>query len=303
MGRPVNLAERAMEHKETDLIPRAELWLGSEIFKEYDLEDNFKGHVRLRELLGMDLLFMPISRHSSLDKSQGYRYFSLEEFKKASDICELPAGMVIDGPFQKLSEKKGLMNVFSEWIKNRASIEREFSHEATESISLITDSLDLHPFIVVIADDIAYEKGLYISDKDLDRLFRPFYSHAVDLIHDSGAYALYHSCGNLTGIIKEILSYGFDGLAACQGNSMDLLSLKKEFGSRLAFLSGINAELLQTDIISDSKKKYFIESLKSLASGGGFILGSSCGLYSKAFLKSLSVLYEMSEGIKIQNQK
>ncbi|MBN2063042.1 MAG: hypothetical protein JW882_21745 [Deltaproteobacteria bacterium] len=284
-----------MAHKKTAIIPRAELWLGSDIFREFGLEDDIESHVKVRKTLGMDLLFVPVSKQDRTAQTQGYRYFGLEELKKALEISEVPVGVVIDGPFQGLTEKKGLMNVFSGWIKNRDSIEKDLMRETNRSISLIRDSLEIKPHIVVIADDIAYEKGPYLNHEDMERLFEPFYIRAVDLIHAFGAYALYHSCGNLTKIIPDIISYGFDGLAACQGNPMDILAIKKEYGSRLTLLTGIDAELLQAELIDEEMKEHFIKKISLLASKGGFILGSSCGLYSKKFLDQLSVLYKISE--------
>ena len=300
MERPVDIGKKALEHKQTELIPRAELWLGSEIFKEYGLTDDIEGHLRVRKMFGMDIFFMPVSDRDTTAQFQSYRYFSSKELKKALEISKIPVGVIIDGPFQRLTENKGLMNVFSEWIKKRNSIEKEFQQEANLSMSLVIDVLEHNPSILVIADDIAYEKGIYMSYEDMERLFKPFYSQAVKLIHAAGAYALYHSCGNLTKIIPNIISYGFDGLAACQGSSMDMPAIKKEYGNRLTFLTGIDGELFQMELIDEKTEKHFLNYIQGLTYEGGVILCSSCGLYSKAFLRAISDLYRITEKAKVK---
>ena len=295
MRRSVDLIRKAFEHQNPDRLPRGELWLGTELFQKAQLKDNVEGHLKLRNHLGMDLLFLPLVAPRISNPVLGYRYFSLDEVQEAVKISALFVGVIIDGPFQRLVEKQGLVSLLKAWRKNEQVIIQEYKKEAAEVNILITQCLRLKVGAVVIADDLAWKDSTYFNPDDLKGLLTHFYAKAVTRIHAGGAYALFHSCGNINGVIPQLTACGFDGLAACQTQCSDLTLLKKEYGSKLTFLAGIEADLLETEPLTLSQRRKFAKRVNSLAKGGGFILCSSCGLYSSNFLESLPKLYRLAE--------
>jgi hypothetical protein len=92
-----------------------------------------------------------------------------------------------------------------------------------------------------------------------------------------------------------LVSYGFDGLAAIQHRSNDLISIKEKFGSSLTLMAGIDAEILEAREISVSGLEEYKRLIQSLSSGGGFIICSSSGLYSGDFLERIQELYRIAD--------
>jgi len=295
MKRSIGLVRKAFEHQNPDPFPRGELWLGTELFQKAQLADNLEGHLELRSKLRMDLLFLPILAPNISTTEHGYRHFSLDEVEEAVKISDLFVGVVIDGPFQRLVEKRELISILSKWSKNKQEVINEIKREAREVETLINQCLELRVSGVVIADDLAWKGSTYFKPNESKRLLTPFYSEVVARIHAQGAYALFHSCGDISELLFELISCGFDGLAACESHCIDLISLKKEYGSQLTFLAGIEADLLETYSLSLSQKREFAKRVKTLAQGGGFILCSSCGLYSSKFIERLPKLYRLAE--------
>ncbi|MBW1829356.1 MAG: hypothetical protein JRI74_08035 [Deltaproteobacteria bacterium] len=287
--------EKIFRHQISDRIPRTELWLGTAILKKAGLEDDLNGHLALRKRLGMDLLFLPVSMDTPFNATLGYRYFTLDEVKEASETSDLFFGVVMDGPFQRMVEKKGLITVLTDWMRNRQGIEECYQKEAAGVIELIQNCLDLNVGAVVIADDIAADKAAYLNPVESKELFMPFYSEAVTQIHERNAYALLHSCGNFSAYIPELINSGLDGLAACQSDCMDLLSLKKNYGSELVFMAGIEADLFHSNSLTRHMKQSLENLLKKLSQGGGFILCSSCGMYDVDFLSKLQEIYRLAD--------
>jgi uroporphyrinogen-III decarboxylase len=276
----------------SNTIPRAELWLGTELLEKAGLKDSPEGHLTLRKDLGMDLLFLPLSEDASFNTSLGYRYFASDDVAEAAKTSDLPVGVIIDGPFERLVSKEGLMPILKDLLKSPRLTQKKYGEEAARVDHLIDRCLDMHVELVVIADDVAGEQATYLNPDHAKETFSPFYSRAVARIKKKGSHALYHSCGNISAILPQLLAWGFDGLAACQGRSMDLPSLKKEYGSRLTLLAGIDAELLEENNFTPEKEREFIQYIDKLAGGGGFILCSSCGLYSAHYLDKIIKLYE-----------
>jgi uroporphyrinogen decarboxylase len=230
-----------------------------------------------------------------MNKALGYRYFSLKELEEASRMNGLFLTALIDGPFQRLAGKKGLMKILTEWKRERHEVEKEYEKEQAEVDILIKRCLELSLDAIIIADDLAGERSTFIDPHDIQDLFSPFYTQVVSGIHSGHSYALFHSCGNITILIPQLVSYGFDGLAAIQHRTNNLISIKEKYGSSLTLMAGIDAEILEGPEISLSGLKEYERLVHSLAPGGGFIICSCSGLYSGDFLERIQELYRIAD--------
>jgi uroporphyrinogen decarboxylase len=296
MYNSVDTVRNAFEHQSSlGPLPRGELWLGTELLKKASLEDTPAGHIALIKRLGQDILCLPISTERKMNEALGYRYFSLQELEKASRMDDLFIMSLIDGPFQRLTEKRGLMNVLTGWKRERHGFKKAYEQERAAVDVLIRRSLELSIGAVVVADDVAGERAPFVNPDDLQELCAPFYTKTISEIHSGHAYALLHSCGNITTLIPHLVSYGFDGLAAIQHRTNDLIALKKRYGSTLTFMAGIEAEVLEAEEFSSSDRKEYESIVRALSAGGGFILCSSSGLYAGRFLERVQELYRIAD--------
>ena len=176
-------------------------------------------------------------------------------------------------------------------------IGKAYEKERAEVDILITRCLELSVDAIIIADDLAGERSPFIDPNDIQGLLSPFYAQAVSEIHRGHSYALFHSCGNITILIPQLVSYGFDGLAAIQHPTNDLISLKEKYGSSLTLMAGIEAEILETEKMSLSGLKEYERLIRSLIPGGGFIICSCSGLYSGDFLERVQELYRIADEV------
>jgi hypothetical protein len=279
-------------------IPRAELWLGKNIFATKHVEDNLKGHLQVREDLGMDILFLPVSESGRNHSDMDYRTFGPDELRDAFKISRLPVGVIIDGPFERLIQFNGLMPSLVDVKNNDKQFSEDFRLEAQSVRDLIAQCLEMKGHIVVIADDLAHHQSTYMSPEDFKRFIFPLYTEIVRKIHNAGAYAFFHSCGNISGYIPLLVECGYDGLAGCQGQCIDLLATIEKYGDQLIICSGIEADILESESLTESQKTDFQERVHSLSRSGGFILTSSCGLVSEGSLDRLRMLYELADGYK-----
>jgi uroporphyrinogen decarboxylase len=141
---------------------------------------------------------------------------------------------------------------------------------------------------VIIGDDLAYNQGPFISPNDLAKWVFPGLREMVEIIRKGNGVAFLHSCGNLTGIMDQILKAGFDGvhgLAPSAGN--DPLTLKQITQNRLALMGVFEVDRLGPHDIHAMKEKI----LGPLTDGGGYILGSSEGLSVYTPIDSFRALY------------
>jgi uroporphyrinogen-III decarboxylase len=61
-------------------------------------------------------------------------------------------------------------------------------------------------------DDIAFRSSTILSPSTLKRIFFPRLKRVVDAIHEVGAKVMYHSDGNLMGVLDDLVNCGIDVL-------------------------------------------------------------------------------------------
>jgi len=66
-------------------------------------------------------------------------------------------------------------------------------------------------------------------------------THVEKAVKDAGLPVLFHSCGNVTDVIGDMIDIGLDVLEPVQ-QVMDFKYLKREFGKRLTFWGGVGTQ-------------------------------------------------------------
>jgi uroporphyrinogen decarboxylase len=279
----------ALEHQAQNYIPRGELWLGREVFNKFQSsgEKFLQSHIQLCRESGMDFISLPVKMPAS--EQLNYNRFSLDEIQEAAAQSDLFTCVVIDGPFQQLVNKMGLEAALTSLTQNSGT--ERLKETARVTRDLICESIERGVNAVVIADDIAFRRSTYANPQILrDNLF-VLYQSMIDHVHKKNCFATFHSDGNITSIIDDLINCGFDGLAGCEPECLDLILLKKKFGSKITFITGIQADLLYADQLTSTQKHNFIKKINALGENGGFVLCSATGVSSTKALERLKNIY------------
>lgn len=278
-------------------VPRGELWLGSSFLRQAGLNDTLENHFRMAERLGQDMVCVSVADDTVEKPALGYRYFQCRDLGHAVRFSNRFVAAVIDGPFQEIVNGMGLMTVLKGMAFNREEIIRAYETQKQKTLDMILRCLEQGSHAVVIADDLAADQGPLINPADIGRICTSFYREAVTEIHKSGAYAFLHSCGNISRLAALIRDWNFDGLAAVQHRVNDLLSLRENIGPHLVFMAGIDAEWIGAELPSAADLSEFKRIIRLMASVGGLILCSSCGLYEGAFLDRIKAFYNIADSV------
>ena len=125
------------------------------------------------------------------------------------------------------------------------------------------------------ADDVAFNTSLMVAPGVLRRYVFPWYRRMVDLCHEAGALAIYHSDGRLDPIVEDLIDVGFDGLNPIQPEAMDIAELKKHVEGRLGLLGNIDLSYTLTRGTPEEVDVAVRQRIRELAPGGGYCLGSA----------------------------
>ncbi len=126
-------------------------------------------------------------------------------------------------------------------------------------------------------DDVASQQGMMISPRTWRSLVKPELQRVFDVGKMHGLPVAYHCCGSLRPIIPDLIEMGLDVLNPIQSNcpGMDPYELKREFGSQLTFMGGVDTvELLPHGSVTDVHRET-ARLLTSMTAGGGYILAAS----------------------------
>jgi uroporphyrinogen decarboxylase len=124
---------------------------------------------------------------------------------------------------------------------------------------------------VYFGDDYGQQTGLLISPDTWRRCVKPYLRILFEKAKSKGKIVCLHSCGNISGILSDLIDIGLDVYQTVQPEVYDLKKLKKEFGSNLCFYGGIST---QRDLPFKTPKEIFSivkETMQVLGEGGGYI--------------------------------
>ena len=123
-------------------------------------------------------------------------------------------------------------------------------------------------------DDIAYSSGPIISIAMLRELFFPWLAEIVSICHSRGRQLIYHTDGNASPLLPDIVAAGVDAFQAIEPKVMDIVAIKRAYGERLALMGNLDLGYTLTRGTPREVEEAVKYLLKNVAPGGGFLLGS-----------------------------
>ncbi len=125
------------------------------------------------------------------------------------------------------------------------------------------------------SDDVAFATSLMVSPDVLRCYAFPWFRRLVELAHDRGVPAVYHSDGKLDLILEDIIDIGFNGLNPVEPKAMDIVELKGRVQGRLCLLGNIDLNYTLTCGTPQEVDEEVKARIRALAPGGGYCLSSA----------------------------
>ena len=94
--------------------------------------------------------------------------------------------------------------------------------------------------IVFLADDFAYNKGLFVEPRRFERLWRPHFDRIVEPAREAGKPILFHSDGKIDDAVEMLLDMGVDCLNPMDPSGIDYRDYKRRYGHRVSLSGNID---------------------------------------------------------------
>jgi len=160
------------------------------------------------------------------------------------------------------------------------------------TVAQVYAELKLCPLFFV-GDDVAYKGTTMFSPQTLRELFIPALARVCEPLNNAGIKVIFHSDGDVTDIIDDMLEVGIAGLNPIEPLAgMDIGYLKKRYGRDLILVGNLDcSQLLPLGTIAQIREGVKA-CLRAAAPGGGHFIGSSSEITPSTPLENVLAFYD-----------
>lgn len=146
-----------------------------------------------------------------------------------------------------------------------------------ELLRRLLPTAQAHCDVCWLGDDYASQDALIMGPERWRRMIKPRLAEQVALVRRHGLPVLFHSCGAIRAIIPDLIDIGVNGLLVFQTSArgMDPESIARDFGGRMAFYGGIDAQRLLVFGTPDMVRAEVARNVRAFAECGGYIVANS----------------------------
>jgi uroporphyrinogen decarboxylase len=282
-----------MEQGKTDRIPKGELCINDEVVCQAMgcVEAGFEERYGLIQQLGLDLVSLSPEYPRNLKELPKPSQYTWPDVNKWVSDTELFTFAVLDGAFEWGMRILGLHS-FCVLLKSPLSIKELVDSVEKLNLGMVERLADAGTDGFILADDIAYNDGLFANPQVLRDSFIPSLARQVDEIRCGGLPVFYHSDGNYRLVQDDIVNAGFTGLQCLEKNAgMDLVELWAQYGEKLCLWGHLDVDDIEAAVDSVNMTQ-LTASVRALSQQGRFILGTTSGLFKGMDIPLLQSIYK-----------
>ena len=278
-----------MLEKESGLW-RGELWIAEEVLKGLGLARSQHSLIDLAAGLEADICFFSYSspiRAVAVDSGE------MAELIEKGHGLGLACGVAVDGPFERLVGQMGFMEVMGLFANGNAlkeALQKNVLAAEKELAAAAGAGADL----LVLCDDIAYNRGLYFSPGHYNAFILPLYRRLRGAV-SAGAPLGFHSDGNIESIMAGFYNEGYS-LFSVEPEAMNLIDLSSRLPGDVVIIAGIKADWLVGPDFGQRETGEIKDYISTLARGRRIILSSACGIPHLPALERLKGIYRLLAG-------
>ena len=149
--------------------------------------------------------------------------------------------------------------------------------------------------VVQIGDDLGTQRGPMFDPKIYRSMLKPMHTQLISSIKKkSRAKVYFHTCGDVSWAIPDLIDSGVDILNPVQVNAdnMDPQVLKREYGDRLSFWgAGCDPRILLSGTVEEVEREV-CRRIDEFAPGGGFVFASIHNIQANTPPQNVAAMYE-----------
>ena len=232
-----------------------------------------------------------IKKYKAPDPNKkGNFYFAEKDIKEYSgDFLVVPSG------YCGIYERAYFLMGFEEFMTNLAlnpTLIGDLLDKITDyKIEIAKGFINAGIKIGHTGDDLGTQLGTMFSKQTFQKILKPRIARLWKTYKDAGLPVMFHSCGNVTEFLPDLIEIGLDVLEPVQP-VMDLSYIKKEFGKDLTFWGGIDTQKILPYGTPEEVSKLASDTIKILGKGGGYIIATAQEVMKDVPIDNVKALVE-----------
>lgn len=195
---------------------------------------------------------------------------------------------IVDGAFQRTMIRHDFMPFMQAIAASPDAVAGELENASRQVTACMAQGIGYGAHGIIVADDIAYQAGPYMSPEFGRRYLLPVWRRQTRAARALNVPVFFHSDGNINRFVPLVVEAGFDGLQCIEpAAGMDIFSIERTYGSRLCLMGNIDPSLLcgpDNPKAGDHDSRRLDRAVADLIAGfddrGGLILGTASGLHA-----------------------
>jgi uroporphyrinogen decarboxylase len=151
--------------------------------------------------------------------------------------------------------------------------------------------------VLILGDDVSMQTGMLMSPATWRKWFKGRMRRIIESAHavKPGLPVFYHSDGNPSAIIPELIDIGVTILNPVQPECIDPVAVKQRYGDRLALWGTIGTQTTMPFGTPDDVRAEVKRRIETVGYDGGLILGPTHSLEPDVPWENIVALYEAIE--------
>jgi len=151
--------------------------------------------------------------------------------------------------------------------------------------------------IVITGDDVATQHGLMMRMEMWREYLKPLQTATARAVKEANpaSYVFYHSDGNLTPLVAELIETGVEILNPVQPECMDPAAIKRDYGERLSFWGTVSVQQTMPFGSPDEVRAEVRRRIREVGRGGGLILAPAHVLGPEVPWENVQAFFEAAD--------
>ncbi len=169
----------------------------------------------------------------------------------------------------------GLHDCMIMMIEEPELFELLMTRSADYFVELVRRAIAAGVDVLFLADDFAFNKGLFVRAEQLERQWRPHFDRILQPAREANVPVIFHSDGKVDQAVEMLLEMGISCITPMDPSGVDYREYKKRYGHRVCLQGNIDLVWPLTKGTPEEVERNVKEHMDVLKPGGRWIAGSS----------------------------
>jgi uroporphyrinogen decarboxylase len=277
---PCDRVTRTLQGLAVDRVPRGELIIAPAFCCRVLQTEDFSFELALQfwELLQLDLVVLaaPNEQLHGADLGGGELVKNIRRWRRETDYYIFA---LVNGGFARTFTFMGFQRFMEAAVRQKSVLLEMIQRFTGEALMEAEAAVNAGAYGIIIADDVAYNKGTYLSPAHLRELYFSPLREQLEKFK-SGVHVFFHSDGNINRVLPDLVNAGFSGLQGLEpGAGMDLAEVKAAYGTDLCLMGNMDLSLLDPAVSEEELRGAVYQTMRAGKEGGRYIFGTCGGLH------------------------